>query len=94
MQSDENNGLVLYGLEFVEPSSVARMAIARFTGRLTEDPMPNDEMGLPGLPPPVALQLKTARHDGLTGGVAVSPAPTRTAVQAPRQLPTHIVMHR
>jgi hypothetical protein len=95
MQSDENNGLVLYGLEFVEPSSVARMAIARFTGRLTEDPMPDDEMGLPGLPPAVALQLKTARHDGLAGGVAVGPAPVpSTAVQAPRQLPTHIVMHR
>jgi hypothetical protein len=71
------------------------MAIARFTGRLTEDPMPDDEMGLPGLPPAVALQLKTARHDGLAGGVAVGPAPVRsTAVQAPRQLPTHIVMHR
>lgn len=92
LQSDDTTGLVLYGMEFVDPSSVARMAISRFTSRLAEDPITDDALGLPALPAPVALHLCTARHDGLMGNGMSQPA--RAPTQAPHELPAHIIMHR
>ena len=83
---------ILYGLEFEEPSSVARIAISRFTARLTEDAQQDDSYGLPSLPPSVAFQLKTARHDGLNASAPVGPA--RTAPQPAGPVPTHVILHR
>lgn len=92
VETDESGEKRLYGVEFEEPSSVARMAIARFTARLGDVAQPEDTYGLPTLPAPVAFQLETARHEGLN---VAAPIPTaRPIPQASKPLPMHTVLHR
>lgn len=93
LQPEDQTGMVLYGLEFIDPSGVARMAIARFTGRLVEEAPAQGTLGLPSLPGSVALHLRTARHDGLTASAA-SALPQARPQPAPQAVPNRVVIHR